>query len=82
MIDEFIYKAPIVGKKLRIIYAFFKNNIAFADFIHTIFGIGIGFLLVNKWVLAGVLLILISGIGHIYAYVMGKNYLAMNTKRR
>ena len=71
-IDKQLYKLPFIGTIIKRLYSHFKKNILFADFIHFFLGLGIGFIIVgNKFLVWGIVLLIISVLGHIYAYIKG-----------
>lgn len=73
-IDKQLYKLPVIGSVIKRLYSYFKKNIAFTDFIHISLGLGIGFIIVgNKFLTLGIILLFIGIIGHIYAFIKGRN---------
>jgi len=71
-IDNQLYKLPFIGSIIKRLYSYFKKNTFFTDLIQVFLGLGIGFIIVgNKFLTLGILLIMISIIGHIYAYIKG-----------
>lgn len=73
-IDELLYKIPFLGKNIRYLYAYFKRNIAFTDFIHVSIGLGLGLIIARgNWFKVGIIFLLIALVGHVYAFIKGKN---------
>ena len=71
-VDNQLYKLPFLGKIIKRLYSYFKKNILFADFIHFLLGLGIGFVIVgDKFLNWGITFLIVSVLGHIYAYIKG-----------
>lgn len=70
-LDEQLYKLPFIGWIIKRLYSYFKKHIAFTDAIHISGGLGLG-LLLTEYKALGIVLILISILGHIYAFAKGK----------
>ena len=75
--DKVITALPGIGFVFEKMYAYFKQNIFFADIIHIILGLGMGLIAVGvaykkkRLVYAGVVLFGISILGHIWAFFKG-----------
>lgn len=73
-IDEFMYQLPVVGIVMKRNYAYFKQNTAITNLIHIAFGLGLGLILANKDLFGfGMVLIIASLLGHVYAFMRGGN---------
>ena len=72
-LDENICQLPLIGNTFKRLFAYFKEHIAFTDFIHISLGLGIGFLIAGKDLFSlGIIFLAISLVGHIYAFAKGK----------
>lgn len=68
--DITLHSLPGAGVWFRRTYAYFKNHTAVTNFMHIAAGLGIGFLIAGGDLLTwGVLFLLLSIVGHIYAFV-------------
>lgn len=71
-LDELMYELPIAGVVMKRNYAYFKQNTVITNLMHIAFGLGLGLLLGDKNLFGlGVIFILISLLGHVYAFVKG-----------
>lgn len=69
-ITKQLYKLPFIGGIIKRLYSYFKKNIFFTDLIHISLGLGIGLIIAgNKFLVWGIILLIISVLGHIYAYI-------------
>ena len=73
-IDKKLYRLPFIGSVIKRLYSYFKKNTAFTDFIHIALGLGIGLIIAgNKFIIWGIILLFMGIIGHIYAFIKGRN---------
>ena len=70
-VDDWLCQLPLIGWIVRRMYTYFKKHIAFTDFIHICGGLGLG-LIIGNFLGAGIIFLLISILGHIYAFSKGK----------
>ncbi|MBS3168757.1 hypothetical protein J4216_06525 [Candidatus Woesearchaeota archaeon] len=70
-LDKSICNLPIIGKIFTRLYNYFRKHILFTDLIHITFGLGLGLLIANKFIIGGIILLIIGILGHIYAYIKG-----------
>ena len=69
-IDKQLSRLPCIGPIIKRLYSYFKKNIFFTDLIHISLGLGIGLIIAgNKFLVWGIILLIISVLGHIYAYI-------------
>lgn len=75
-IDNTVYKLPIVGYAYRRMHAYFRTQITVTDIIHVLIGLGIGIVIGNqKFLIVGVLALILGTMYHIYAFISGKGKL-------
>lgn len=73
VIDERLYRLPVVGRAIKRLYSYFKANIFFTDMIHIVSGIGIGLIFADKKFMAiGMIALSIGVAGHIFAFLRAK----------
>lgn len=73
-IDEVMYRLPVVGIVMERNYSYFKQNTAITNLIHVTFGLGLGLALANENLFRlGMIFIIMSLLGHVYAFIKGGN---------
>lgn len=71
-IDEFLYTLPAIGIVMRRDYAYFKQNTAITNLMHVAFGLGLGLVLASENLFGvGIIFIILSLLGHVYAFMKG-----------
>lgn len=70
MLDELLYRLPLLGPVIKRLYSYFRKHTAFTDLIHVSLGLGVGLLIAGgQFIFWGWICLLIGGLGHIYAYI-------------
>jgi len=69
-LDRFFCAAPLLGKILKRVYAYFKKHTAITDAMHVSLGLGVG-LLIAGWFYVGMALLGMGLLGHLYAFIEG-----------
>ena len=70
-LDEWLCNIPVLGPIITRLYNYFRQHILFTDFIHVCLGLGMGLLIVSKWMSWGLFFLGVGIIGHIYAFIKG-----------
>jgi len=71
-VDDYLYTLPGIGSIIKRYYAYFKQHTAFANVVHIVFGLGLGFIIAGKDLfLLGVFALLLGILGHVWAFVKG-----------
>ena len=73
-LDDYICNLPIVGFIFRRLYSYSRKHLFFTEFIHILFGIGIGLVLFTSgyFFILGIIFIILDLLGHAWAFVQGK----------
>jgi len=72
MLDELMYRLPLLGSVFKRLYSYFKKHTAFTDLIHVCLGLGVGLLIGGaEYLIFGWTFLLLGILGHIYAYIKG-----------
>ena len=73
-LDQQLYRLPLIGRIIKRLYSYFKEHVAFTDFIHFALGLGLGLIIAGNNLLNwGIFALAIGILGHIFAYIKGNN---------
>jgi len=71
-LDDFICSLPFLGSFFKRLYSYFRKHILFTDLIHIMIGLGLGLIIASRELfIFGIVLIVLGGLGHLYAFVKG-----------
>ena len=69
-IDKQLCDLPLIGKIIKRLYTYFREHIAFTDFIHIMLGLGLGLIIAgNDLFYLGIFSLFIGILGHVYAFI-------------
>ena len=72
MIDEILYRLPVIGGMTRRLYTYFKRHTAVTDFFHVLVGLGIGLMVAGgEWFVWGFAALFLGLAFHVYALIHG-----------